>query len=328
MLFKKLQFNTGKNLLIYFYNFLKKKFYYNNKFLKFLIFIFFYIITKCLNIFNLKFGKYIDLGSGLRSGQLFWINYDYLINKFDVNDPKWNIKNKNIELVYSSHFLEHISDTAVTRVFHNSYNVLKKNGVLRIVVPNQKFFINLYKNNDIDGLKRYIGPLNLATWEVYNTNTESPEQLLVAAISTIHNNVYIEKEPKTFYEKLENFYLGPKLSRSSFRSSLKGYYCGPPIYIKDDLIKKKFSTLSEQDFIDFILKLQYEPDTLKITDSIFKTWHINDWSFEKIYKFGKDSNFSKIERSNFLDKRYNFLVSKNRENINHKNFSLYVNLYK
>ncbi|HEX5002176.1 MAG TPA: methyltransferase domain-containing protein [Bacteroidia bacterium] len=54
------------------------------------------------------------------------------------------------ELVYISHTLGHIDDTAVKHILKESFRILKKGGVIRIVVEDMDLFYRAWRNNDIN----------------------------------------------------------------------------------------------------------------------------------------------------------------------------------
>lgn len=115
-----------------------------------------------------------------------WINYDNslaiklanspilysilklfkLLNKRQIKNIEWNKRNKiffadatkkipleinSVECIYASHMLEHLSRAGALSFLDESIRVLKKNGVLRIAVPDLKNIINYYLAvNDAD----------------------------------------------------------------------------------------------------------------------------------------------------------------------------------
>ena len=81
----------------------------------------------------------------------------------DINDADINInlslenlpfKSSSKTMIYSSHFFEHIKLEDAKRLLNECYRVLKKNGILRIEVPNFKKVLEFYKNKDYDNLDR------------------------------------------------------------------------------------------------------------------------------------------------------------------------------
>lgn len=60
------------------------------------------------------------------------------------------LKDGMAELMYTSHTIEHVTNDAVQNFLNESYRVLKKNGVLRIVVPDIELSYRAWQNNDMD----------------------------------------------------------------------------------------------------------------------------------------------------------------------------------
>jgi len=307
------------------YNFLKNNIYYKSKIISFVLFLIIFIKNIVINFFNFFFVKYIDIGSGKYKETFFWLNFDQQINKLVIN-KNFGINKKNITLVYCSHFLEHINDQTAKNIFAASFSSLKNEGIFRIVVPNQSYFINLYKQKNIIALKKLIGELNLSTWKVYKTNINSLEQLLVGCIMSINN---FDHE-LTIFKHQENLKSNPPIllvpgAPGCLQERFANYYNGPPINISDELIRNKVNQLTNTEFVKFVFSLLETEETKKITKGVFNTWHKNDWPFEKIELFAKQSGFKNCLRSVYLDKGFNFLKNKNRERISHKPYSLYVN---
>ena len=53
-----------------------------------------------------------------------------------------------VDYIYTSHFLEHLTKEEATRVLKECYRVLKKCGIIRIVVPDLKLLAEKYVQND------------------------------------------------------------------------------------------------------------------------------------------------------------------------------------
>ena len=110
--------------------------------------------------------KNLNLGCGEQTPD-GWINVDYAlgsklakipgINYLGLTQIKWNKKifihnllkpfpweTESIDIVYSSHTLEHFTREEGLSFLKESYRVLKKNGIIRILVPDLKPVINEY----------------------------------------------------------------------------------------------------------------------------------------------------------------------------------------
>ena len=91
----------------------------------------------------------------------YWINVDY-DSEWYKNEISKNIINHNlmsiepipiekdsVEIIYTSHTIEHISEKAVFKLFKESYRVLKKNGLIRITCPDANLNYYALLRNDI-----------------------------------------------------------------------------------------------------------------------------------------------------------------------------------
>jgi len=103
---------------------------------------------------KLNFGSFINM---FHNG---WINLDiHDLNQFaQVNQYKFlqfdarkkiNIENEKIDLMYSSHMLEHLTRDEGILFLQECYRLLKKGGAFRILVPDLEKIINLYQNNKL-----------------------------------------------------------------------------------------------------------------------------------------------------------------------------------
>ena len=107
--------------------------------------------------------------------KLFNLDWDKRIYLHDLTLPfPWN--NSSIDEIYSSHTLEHLSRENGQKFLQECHRVLKKDGVIRIVVPDLQLIVDRYNNGDIlaenllealdvkisspHGLKGYIKKIN------------------------------------------------------------------------------------------------------------------------------------------------------------------------
>lgn len=59
---------------------------------------------------------------------------------------------KEIDIVYSSHFLEHLNKDDGNKFLKECFRVLKEGGLMRIVVPDLEFAFEMYKKGDIENM--------------------------------------------------------------------------------------------------------------------------------------------------------------------------------
>lgn len=74
--------------------------------------------------------------------------------KHDVCFPL-PIKNETVEFIYASHIVEHLTIKDFYFFIKECHRVLKMNGVLRIVCPDLKKWLNAYHQNDLPFFMRY-----------------------------------------------------------------------------------------------------------------------------------------------------------------------------
>jgi predicted SAM-dependent methyltransferase len=104
--------------------------------------------------------KKINIGCGWRNFGKDWIHidggdYDHL----DYNNiTKLEFKDNSVDLIYASHVLEYFDRDEAALVLQEWQRVLKKDGILRIAVPDFKTMSNLYNDHKVQ-LKDIIGPL-------------------------------------------------------------------------------------------------------------------------------------------------------------------------
>jgi len=67
-----------------------------------------------------------------------------------------DIADNSIDIVYSSHMIEHITDEALNHFLGELHRILKKGGCIRIEAPDAEKLINAYIHNDSDILVDFI----------------------------------------------------------------------------------------------------------------------------------------------------------------------------
>ena len=96
-----------------------------------------------------KMPKYLNLGCG-NIYHMDWINIDYKSNSSFVKEHNLlsgiPFDNDTIDLVYHSHILEHFSKNQGEKFILECYRVLKKEGVIRIVIPDLRTITLEYLN--------------------------------------------------------------------------------------------------------------------------------------------------------------------------------------
>lgn len=139
-----------------------------------------------------KDDKFLNFGSGAFFHK-FWTNYDYQGQSkyyqnlqgtegqdfFSINLCNENLKipekNNSISLIYCSHTLEHLDDQSSYFFLKECFRILKKNGVLRLNLPNTKNHFDLMNlllsqrqvNKHIE--EKYIRD---ATWKILSDTSK------------------------------------------------------------------------------------------------------------------------------------------------------------
>src|SRR3989344_7865177 len=87
---------------------------------------FFAALNRCLHLFNLDWDR--------------WIFIHDLRKRFPWNDD-------SVDVIYSSHTLEHFSKSVGRHFLEECFRVLKPGGVIRIVVPDLHVLVSAYSEN-------------------------------------------------------------------------------------------------------------------------------------------------------------------------------------
>lgn len=83
-----------------------------------------------------------------------WINID-IENNYGKTDIIWDaakgfdfIESQSCSLIYSEHFLEHLTIEEAKIFLPECYRILTKNGVIRIAMPSLEYVVNKYQSED------------------------------------------------------------------------------------------------------------------------------------------------------------------------------------
>ncbi|PJZ86279.1 class I SAM-dependent methyltransferase [Leptospira harrisiae] len=89
----------------------------------------------------------VNLGCGSRFHQ-DWLNFDFVSKSKDVIAADLRngipVADATVNVVYSSHVLEHFSRSKVTHFLKDIYRILEPGGILRIVVPDLEQIVRAY----------------------------------------------------------------------------------------------------------------------------------------------------------------------------------------
>ena len=163
---------------------------------------------------NIGAGGYVI--DGFKSLDLYSKHYYPSKEKFLNERVEYDLRNDSIpysdstvDNIYISHVIEHIEDKFVIKFINESYRVLKKGGVLRIVCPDAKFLFDVSQFQNEYWNWRKIG--SFSNKKRYSTNWDEIQQYdyLIREVSTpnckyyknkIENNLNISNLKKLNFE--------------------------------------------------------------------------------------------------------------------------------
>ena len=101
--------------------------------------------------------NFLNIGAG-KFYHKYWTNVDYGSEQYEkiqnefvelnlIEKPKFPFEDNSIEVIYTSHTIEHITDESVINLIEESQRILKKGGVLRITCPDSNLLVNSVKFN-------------------------------------------------------------------------------------------------------------------------------------------------------------------------------------
>lgn len=213
---------------------------------------------------------FYNIGAGSFTHPL-WRNVDfsnswYKKNKVDINYNLMELKplpidSESAEIIYTSHTLEHITEEAVDNILQEAFRVLKREGIIRITVPDINIYYNAYIKNDEEfyrnSIRYYSDPIVAKALEL-NLMSESS----MGAIFLYYFAATVS--PLTKYSSEHN--------------------------ITDDQLLEIFEKHSYHDALDLICKhCHFDPEK--------SGYHINWMNTDKIIKKLKKIGFSEVYAS-------------------------------
>ena len=90
--------------------------------------------------------KKINIGGG-EWHRNSWENLDIIYNYKLENQLLKPFQSNSINLIYTSHCIEHLKFETTSALLNDAYRVLKTGGILRIVVPDTDKLFDIYKEN-------------------------------------------------------------------------------------------------------------------------------------------------------------------------------------
>jgi SAM-dependent methyltransferase len=98
----------------------------------------------------------LNIGGGPHFKHPGWINLDAETGFHFTPTRKFDIPSRSIDLVYSSHCLEHLDDATVQHVLNEAWRVLLKHGRLVIKIPN---FDDVLRRRKVHDASYFINPI-------------------------------------------------------------------------------------------------------------------------------------------------------------------------
>ncbi len=205
-------------------------------------------------------------------------------------ETDYSFKLNDVKFAYSGHTIEHLSDTAVKRLFKNMFISMKKGGVVRLECPDLDLFLDDYKC--VHNRDRKVTKQMMALIESWNM----PKK----------NGIYAEEHVKVLAGVVTYFDFEHKMAL-------------PPVCSVEEF-KEKMATLSNREFGDWAVSL-LTPEQLRTSHE-----HRNWFNFEKLQKLLAEAGFSGVVKCEPGETRYNFRMNINRK---HRSWcSMYVEAIK
>ena len=220
--------------------------------------------------------KCLNLGGGKVKQRNNWLVLDALNGNYFNIDFVIPLGDDSVDFIYSSMLFEHLNEEEVLNLLAECRRVLRKNGEMRIVVPDNLLYIKRYFMGDHIFFERLVG-IYSESWTRYGI-AKTIETMLVAAIFSIEN-MNIVCNPGSLSVECKGDHLITPFPPHRY---LSDYYCGPPPEIADStLIVDNLSTALSHNytrFLDWIF--------MAATRSVF----VRDLRFNSCHKSWWDRN--------------------------------------
>ncbi len=191
-----------------------------------------------------------------------WGNADHRIDLW--RDPlQLPFADGSIEVIYSSHLIEHLDNEACRRLFREWYRILKKGGVLRVVAPNMDYFIDSYLTDEK---------------HAFFKDETAPG---------IGRTYYEEIAMQVYMYNYDRRLLEPHNLLASQFSGRKGYI----VFDKQD-IESNVRSMSKEEFTAWLAS-HNDPNE--------RGGHCNGWNSKKLIRFLEELHFSQVKESKFRE---------------------------
>ncbi len=178
--------------------------------------------------------KKINLGCG-PVGKEDWINIDWgilailhkysliekILLKFNLFPKGYNVQwpknlklhncrrklpftSNSIDYIYASHLLEHFKKFEAERIINDCFRILRKGGLMRVVVPDLESLVKKYLEKDVDYFKKLNDLMNFNKKKEGNADTFLLADILM---DTFYPHFY--KTKPAGIKKLMTFFIRP-----------------------------------------------------------------------------------------------------------------------
>lgn len=208
-------------------------------------------------------GKKLVLGdTNKRFGCWGWETVDIIDADYRVNfrSDSLPFPDESVNLVFSSHMVEHISDESASRLFSEIHRLLKPGGSFRVVCPDLDKVMRAYKENDL----------------YFFLQSKGARTCLIKGIEA-------GKLPK------KSLLLHNNLIRTLASYADTG---GGPI-VEKELVDEKLKECNKYEFAKWCVSLL---DRARLREK--QAWgHINAYDFSKLKKMLEKAGFSNVVKS-------------------------------
>lgn len=153
----------------------------------------------------------VNIGGGQRSSYYNWFNLDCTDNKKkDKNFINFNFFEKKpfpfqdnqVDIIYCSHVLEHLTDDIGEYILKESKRVLRSGGLIRIVVPDWDLAVEAYLRKDLRFFEEFYKKNRIYEDAKENDCENYIEYAILRFFAT---QLCVRKNPNNYLDKLEIF---------------------------------------------------------------------------------------------------------------------------
>jgi SAM-dependent methyltransferase len=238
-----------------------------------------------------------------------WVNLDIVskdkyVKKINLL-KKLPFNNETVDAIYCAHFLEHVPVHKVTDFLKECFRILKKDGVLRLVLP------------DFESLsKEYLKQVKLKNFTktkivLISIIDQCVRRIPGGELGKLYNILLNGKKNKKDLIKYLNYLNGVNFSGNKKKNRDLFYYF-ERIYL---LMKEKFINFWIKSVV-FFLPIAFVEQNISFAR--IGEMHHWLWDFYSLYDYLKDAGFNKIKKLTYNKSSYKdsklFIFDKNKKN--------------